>query len=222
VTISRQVADSESNPLDAVDLLLGINGIPIATAELKTQHTNQHVDHAIHQYRHDRAPSDLLFRSRTVVLFAVDQDNVYMTTRLAGADTVFLPFNQGSNGPGRDGGRGNPLNPVGARTAYLWEQVWARDAWLDLIGSYVHVEHLRDATGRRTGQTITVFPRYHQWHAVTRLASPTPSPGSPTGSPACTTQPTSRCSTRSSSSPTGWCSTASCRTPSRPSSTPPA
>ena len=92
-----------------------------------------------------------------------------MTTQLAGPGTVFLPFNQGSNGPGVDGGRGNPVNPHGARTAYLWEQVWQRDAWLDILGSFVHFENLRDKTGKPTGQSLTVFPRYHQWDAVRRL-----------------------------------------------------
>jgi type I restriction enzyme R subunit len=169
VTVTRQAPVSESHPLDTVDLLLGINGIPVATAELKTQTAGQRVDDAIRQYRRDRNPADLIFRSRTVVHFAVDQDQVYMTTRLAGRDTVFLPFNQGSAGPGRDGGKGNPVNPTGARTAYLWEQVWDRDAWLDLIGSFVHVEHERDATGKKTGKTVTIFPRYHQWDAVTKL-----------------------------------------------------
>jgi type I restriction enzyme R subunit len=178
VTVTRQAAVSESSPLDTVDLLLGVNGIPVATVELKTQTTGQSVEHAISQYRTDRNPADLVFRARTVVHFAVDQDTAMMTTRLAGKDTVFLPFNQGSNGPGVDGGKGNPVNPHGHRTAYLWEQVWARDNWLDLLGSYVHVETLRDSTGKKTG-TRTVFPRFHQWDAVTRLlgAARTDGPG---------------------------------------------
>jgi type I restriction enzyme, R subunit len=169
VTVTRQVHHSESTPADSVDLLLGVNGIPVATAELKTQHAGQSVEHAIRQYRTDRNPADLIFRARTVVHFALDQDDVYMTTRLAGKQTVFLPFNQGSAGPGADGGKGNPVNPDGARTAYLWEEVWARDAWLDLIGTFVHVEQVRDSAGRKTGATVTVFPRYHQWHAVASL-----------------------------------------------------
>ena len=169
VTVTRQVAHSESNPGDEVDLLLSLNGLPIATAELKAQTAGQNVEHAIYQYRHDRNPKDLIFRARTVVHFAVDQDTVYMTTRLSGPGTVFLPFNQGSNGPGVDGGRGNPLNPNGVRTEYLWEQVWQRDAWLDILGSFVHFENLRDKAGKPTGQSLTVFPRYHQWDAVGRL-----------------------------------------------------
>ncbi len=169
VTVTRQAPVSESHPRDTVDLLFGVNGVPVATVELKTQTTGQSVQHAMHQYRTDRNPADLVFRVRTLVHFAVDQDTAMMTTRLAGADTTFLPFNQGSNGPGVDGGVGNPANPGGYRTAYLWQRVWQRDAWLDLLGSFVHVETLRDKTGRKIGQTRTVFPRYHQWDAVTRL-----------------------------------------------------
>lgn len=169
LVVTRQAAVSESNPMDTVDLLLSLNGIPISTAELKTQTTGQSVEHAMKQYRYDRNPADLVFKSRTVVQFAVDQDMVYMTTRLAGKNTTFLPFNQGSGGPGADGGAGNPVNPNGHRTAYLWEQVWQRDAWLDILGSFVHIQQVRDDDGKKTGESITVFPRYHQWDAVTRL-----------------------------------------------------
>jgi len=169
VTVTRQAPVSESHPQDTVDLLFGVNGIPVATVELKTQTTGQSVQHAVLQYRTDRTPTDLVFRARTLVHFAVDQDSALMTTRLAGKETVFLPFNQGSNGPGVDGGTGNPAHPGGHRTAYLWEHVWQRDAWLDLLGSYVHVQTVLDKAGKKTGQTRTVFPRYHQWDAVTRL-----------------------------------------------------
>lgn len=169
LTAVRQLHHSESDHGQSLDLVLLVNGLPTATAELKTQTAGQDVSDAVRQYRTDRNPADLIFRARTLVHFAVDQDTVYMTTRLAGAKTVFLPFNQGSEGPGVDGGSGNPLNPGGHRTAYLWEQVWAPDSWLDLLGSFVHVGHVLDRAGRRTGETFTVFPRYHQWDAVTRL-----------------------------------------------------
>lgn len=159
----------KSNPHESVDLVLAVNGIPVATAELKTQTAGQSIKDAMEQYRTERNPADLIFRARTLVHFAVDQGVVSMTTRLAGKDTIFLPFNQGSNGPGRDGGKGNPLNPGGHRTAYLWEQVWARDNWLDLLGSFVHVEQVRDKAGKKTDKTLTVFPRYHQWDAVTKV-----------------------------------------------------
>ena len=119
-----------------IDLALYLNGIPVATAELKNPLTNQNVEHAIAQYRRDRDPKNVTLAHRAVVHFAVDPELVAMTTKLAGASTQFLPFNRGSE----DGGAGNPLNPGGHRTAYLWEQVWQRDNWLDLLARFVQVE----------------------------------------------------------------------------------
>ncbi len=171
-TVVRQLPHSESNPLDAVDLALLVNGVPVATAELKTPTTGQDVRHAVAQYRADRNPKDLAFAARTVVHFAVDPDTVEMTTELAGERTVFRPFNLGSGGPGLDGGKGNPLNPDGHATAYLWEQVWERHAWLGLLSTFAHVEK-RTETDLLTGKQVTrrtlVFPRFHQWHAVRSL-----------------------------------------------------
>ena len=172
LAVVRQLHHSESRPGTSVDLTLVVNGIPTATAELKNPLTQQRVAHAMEQYRADRNPNDLIFAHRTVVHFAVDPDQVYMTTRLAGPDTVFLPFNQGSGGAGAAGGAGNPVNPAGYRTAYLWERVWDRDAWLGLLGSFVHVEDVY-VDGVKTGATRTLFPRYHQWDAVTRLLAAT-------------------------------------------------
>lgn len=172
VTVTRQAHVSETRPGDSVDLLLGVNGLPVAVVELKSQTAGQSVEDAVAQFRRARNPHDRVFAKRAVVCFAVDQDNVLMATRLAGDATVFLPFNTGSNGPGRDGGAGNPLNPHGPRTAFLWEQVWQRDAWLDLLGSFVHVEK-QTVTDPRTGAVSetrsTVFPRYHQWDVVTKM-----------------------------------------------------
>lgn len=173
LTVTRQAHVSESNPADSVDLLLLLNGLPVATAELKTQFTNQNLEHAIHQYRHDRKPSDLIFRARSVVNFALDQDLVAMATKLTGPSTTFLPFNLGSNGPGVDGGAGNPAAPGKHRTHYLWEHVWQRDTWLRLLGSYVHVADVRDKAGKKTGSTFTIFPRYHQFDAVSKLLAAT-------------------------------------------------
>ncbi|MGI8711358.1 MAG: type I restriction endonuclease, partial [Acidimicrobiales bacterium] len=133
LVVTRQVHHSESNPADSVDVLLSVNGLPVATAEVKNQVTGQGVEQAKRQYRKDRNPRDLLFARRAIVHFAVDQDLVFLTTRLAGDATEFLPFNQGSGGPGRPGGKGNPVNPDGYRTGYLWERVWQRDNWLDLL-----------------------------------------------------------------------------------------
>jgi type I restriction enzyme R subunit len=139
-----------------IDLALLVNGIPVATAELKNPLTGQDVEHAIAQYRRDRDPRNVTLARRCVVHFAVDPDSVAMTTRLAGPETVFLPFNRGDE----EGGAGNPLNPNGQRTAYLWEQVWEREAWLDLLARFVQVV---------PPENRVVFPRFHQWDAVRRL-----------------------------------------------------
>ena len=180
--MTRQVDHSESNPQDSVDLTLSLNGLPVATAELKTEFTNQDMDDAVAQYRFDRNPNDLIFRERAVVHFAVDQDTVAMTTKLAGKATRFLPFNQGSAGPGRDGGKGNPANPDGPRSAYLWETVWQRDNWLNILGSYVHVatDKWTDDAGKTHKSKTTIFPRYHQWDSVEKLlaAAKVDGPGS--------------------------------------------
>ena len=177
LTVTRQAHVSESNTADSVDLLLLLNGLPVATAELKTQFTGQNIDNAIEQYRHDRKPSDLIFRARSVVNFALDQDSVAMATKLTGVSTTFLPFNLGSNGPGRDGGAGNPAVPHKHRTSYLWEHVWQRDTWLKILGSYVHVADVRDKAGKKTGSTFTIFPRYHQFDAVSKLLEATVNEG---------------------------------------------
>ena len=177
LSVVRQLHHSESNTADSVDLTLFVNGIPTATAELKNPLTQQSVGHAMRQYQRDRNPSDLIFRARTVVHFAVDPNQVYMTTRLAGEQTRFLPFNQGSGGAGQKGGAGNQANPGGYDTAYLWERVWQRDAWLGLLGEFVHIEDVYDADGHKTGETTTLFPRYHQWDAIQKLLAATKQAG---------------------------------------------
>ena len=174
---ARQVHYSTTDAGKSLDMVLFLNGLPVATVELKNPLTGQTVEHAMYQYRHDRAPSEVLFRDRAVVHFAVDPDQVWMTTRLDGTATVFLPFNQGSNGPGVAGGMGNPANPNGYSSAYLWERVWAPAAWLDIFGSFVHSAEIRDAQGRKTGARRMLFPRYHQWDAVGRLITDTVATG---------------------------------------------
>lgn len=169
VSVTRQLKYETANE-NSLDLALLVNGIPTATAELKNPLTNQNVEHAIAQYRQDRDPSNVTLARRAVVHFAVDPDRVAMTTRLAGAKTRFLPFNQGSGGAGSAGGAGNPSNADGHRTAYLWEQVWQRDAWLDLLARFVHVEMpAKGAKAAKKQQTVTIFPRFHQWDAVRKL-----------------------------------------------------
>ena len=172
--VMRQVHYSVSNQ-NSIDLVLFVNGIPVATAELKTDFT-QSVNNAINQYKYNRLPKDaitkkeeplLTFARRALVHFAVSSDEVYMTTRLKGGDTKFLPFNLGNNGGG-----GNPPNTIsGYRTSYLWERIWQRDAWLDILGRFIHLEkeEKKDSLGKKTTSEKLIFPRFHQWDAVTRL-----------------------------------------------------
>jgi type I restriction enzyme R subunit len=153
-----------------IDICLLVNGIPTATAELKNPLTGQTVEHAKKQYREDRDAKNVSLAHRAVVHFALDVEAVAMTTRLDGTKTRFLPFNQGSGGAGQQGGAGNPVNPNGHKTAYLWEQVWARDAWMDLLARFIHVEKSdthawKDAIASRS----VIFPRFHQWDAVCKL-----------------------------------------------------
>ncbi len=154
----------------SLDVTLSVNGIPIVTLELKNAMTGQTVEDARRQYKQDRSPRELLFefKKRTLVHFAVDTDAVLMTTRLAGSTTYFLPFNKGDAG-----GAGNPPDPLGRRyrTAFLWEEVLARDSVLDLLARFLHlqVDEKRDAQGRKVKTEQMVFPRYHQLQAVRLL-----------------------------------------------------
>jgi type I restriction enzyme R subunit len=167
LTVTRQLRYSGQHG-NSVDLCLFVNGLPVATAELKHHLNGQSVDHAIAQYQRDRDPRDLLFR-RTLVHFAIDTRLAYMTTRLDGASTAFLPFNQGSDPGEMSCGKGNPPNPAGYSTAYLWERVWAYDGWLDILGRFVEVL-TEPAVGRKPARKTVIFPRFHQWDAVSRLA----------------------------------------------------
>lgn len=154
----------------SVDVTLSVNGIPVATLELKNAMTGQTVEDARRQYRHDRDPRETIFefKKRTLVHFAVDTDTVLMTTRLAGSATHFLPFNRGD-----DGQAGNPVDPRGRsyRTAYLWEEVLAPDSLLDLLARFVHlqIDEKRDEQGRKVKTEQMVFPRYHQLQTVRHL-----------------------------------------------------
>lgn len=171
LTVVRELeyATKQADRGHRLDLTLFLNGIPVATAELKNPLTGSGVEHAKEQYRIDRDPTELIFSRRVVANFAVDPDMVFVATQLRGDKTPFLPFNTGSEGPGRPGGKGNPpATEYGAyATSYLWEQIWQRDNWLDLLERFVHL-HQEKGAGRRTRKTL-IFPRYHQWHAVKRL-----------------------------------------------------
>jgi type I restriction enzyme R subunit len=163
--VVRQLRYSTANE-NCIDLGLFLNGIPVATVELKTDFTQSIAD-AIDQYRFDRLPRPkgqnaeplLTFPSGALVHFAVSNSEVHMTTKLGGSATRFLPFNKGN-----ESGAGNPLNEHGHRTAYLWEEVWDRESWLEIIGRYLVAQ--RDAKRAITG---TIFPRYHQLAATRKL-----------------------------------------------------
>jgi len=154
----------------SLDITLSLNGIPIATVELKNPMTRQTVEDVMRQYRQDRDPRETLFefKRRTLVHFGVDTEQVFMTTRLAGDATYFLPFNKGF-----EGGAGNPADPQGRtyRTAYLWEEVLQRDSLLDLLARFIHlqVEEKLTDEGRKVKKETMIFPRYHQLEAVRLL-----------------------------------------------------
>ena len=164
VTVTRQFPyDPGSHK--TIDLALLVNGIPTATAELKNHLTGQTIEDAGKQYREDRDPTNVTLARRALVHFAVDPDTVAMTTKLAGETTRFLPFNLG-----HDGGKGNPPNPNGHRTSYLWERVWAKDAWMDILERFIHVERpQKGSVAQRKAAEVVIFPRYHQWDAVLKL-----------------------------------------------------
>lgn len=167
--ITRQLHFSPRSE-KSVDVTLSLNGVPVATLELKNPFTGQTMEHARRQYQQDRDPRETIFefKRRTLVHFAVDTEAVFMTTRLAGPATHFLPFNRGC-----DGGAGNLPDPAGRtyRTAYLWEEVLQRDSFLDLLARFIHlqVDEKRDDQGRKVKTETLVFPRYHQLQAVRTL-----------------------------------------------------
>lgn len=166
--VVRQVHHSLNNAKEAVDLVLFVNGIAVATAELKSDFT-QSVGDAVDQYRFDRHPQPkgglveplLAFPGGALVHFAVSQSEVMMSTKLAGTSTVFLPFNRGNVG-----GAGNVPDTFGFATHYLWEEVWQRDSWLEILGRYL--------IGKRNDKkqlTGLIFPRYHQLDVTRKLVA---------------------------------------------------
>ncbi len=166
LTVIRQVYYSEKNT-NSVDLLLLVNGLPVATVELKTQTSGQTVQDAKAQYLLKRDPRELLFQfnTRALVHFAVDTDAAYLTTHLQKhpQDTYYLPFNLGHHN-----GAGNPPAKGNYRTHYLWERIWQRDTWLELIGRFCTIEKGESVNGKK-GKDKLIFPRYHQQDCVRRL-----------------------------------------------------
>ncbi len=172
--VIRQVHYSTVDTMKSIDLVLFVNGLPVATIELKTDFT-QNINDAVEQYRKDRLPRNaknkdeplLSFGRRALVHFAVSNDEIRMTTELKGKDTYFLPFNLGD-----DGRAGNPPNSKGSATSYLWDQVLQRDSWLNIIGKFLHLQvsdKTNPVTGDREVRKSLLFPRYHQWDVVTQL-----------------------------------------------------
>ncbi len=176
VTVTRQVP---CHPGDhsTVDMVLAVNGLPVATIELKNPGTGQSWRHAVKQYQSDRDPRAPLFdfKKRALVHFAADPDEVHMTTRLAKDKTVFLPFNRGSHPRQVQCGAGNPQHKSGYRTGYFWEETLQHDSFLDILGHFLFIEKDEQKVddGRGGKKLVTtekmVFPRYHQLDAVRAL-----------------------------------------------------
>lgn len=171
LSVTRQLYYSDKHT-NSLDMVLFLNGLPIITAELKNPLSGQTVEDAKTQYKKDRDHRELIFefKKRALVHFAVDQDLVFMATRLSGDKTFFLPFNLGC-----DGGAGNPPAADGGyRSAYLWREVWARDSLLDILGRFMHLQEkekriLTDKGIKKISKETMIFPRYHQLDAVRHL-----------------------------------------------------
>ena len=167
--LTRQLHFSP-NSRKSLDVTLSLNGIPVATVELKNPLTGQTVEDARRQYQKDRDPREPIFefKRRALIHFAADTESVLMTTRLAGNATHFLPFDKGF-----EGAAGNPPDPAGrsCRTVYLWEEVLQRDSLLDILGRFIHlqIDEKRDDQGNKVKAETMIFPRYHQLEAVRTL-----------------------------------------------------
>lgn len=165
--VYRQIYYSKKNK-NSVDIVLGLNGLPVATLELKNQFTGQNVNHAKKQYKDTRDPKELLFsfKKRALVHFSVDSDEVFMATKLEGSKTFWLPFNQGNGN-----GKGNPINKSGDyRTAYLWNYILQKDSWLQILQQFIHLQTEEViSNGKIYKKEKMIFPRYHQLDAVREI-----------------------------------------------------
>ena len=161
----------------SVDMVIAVNGIPVFAFELKNQYTGQTVENAMNQWMYDRDAREICFQFNKRILgyFCVDHVDVRMTTRLASKATYFLPFNLGSNGAGKDGGKGNPVNPAGYPTDYLWKKVFQKDSMLDILQKFMHLQVNKevrvkaDGSEEVTEKKVLIFPRYHQLDVVRKL-----------------------------------------------------
>lgn len=168
LTIARQQKFSNKNS-KTVDVVLSLNGIPVVTIELKNPMTGQTWRNAVHQYKVDRDSNEVLFqfKKRALVHFAADPDEVYMTTRLSGNSTHFLPFNHGNNN-----GAGNPENPNGYKTSYLWEEVLQRDSLMDILARFIHLQiEEKEVDGKKIKKETMIFPRYQQLDSVRKIVA---------------------------------------------------
>ncbi len=171
-TVIRQLHYSPTDTMLSIDLALFINGLPVITMELKNRFTGQTVENAKAQYQNNRDPKDLLFKpKRCAVHLAVDDTDIAMCSMLAGKSSWFLPFNKGNNG-----GKGNPVNPNGLKTAYLWEEVLTKQSLSNILEDFAQVVEEKD---EKTGKTKTkvIWPRYHQLEVVRRLLKETKEKG---------------------------------------------
>lgn len=176
LTVTRQVP-CHPGKRDTVDLVFALNGLPVATCELKNPGTHQTWRNAVKQYQTDRDPQAPLFKfkTRALVHFAADPDEIHMATRLRKSGTHFLPFNRGSHPGEVQCGAGNPRHASGYRTGYFWEEVLRFDSFLDILGHFMFLattgEKIPDRKGgtQRVVKETLVFPRYHQLDAVRKL-----------------------------------------------------
>jgi type I restriction enzyme R subunit len=177
--VTRQLFYSANNT-DSIDVMLSLNGLPIMTMELKNHYTDQTIENAIKQYQNDRNPKEdtsalLLMKKRCAVHFAVDDDLIMMCTELCGKQSWFLPFNKGVNG-----GAGNPANPTGIRTSYLWEDILGKHSLSDILENYAQVvKKKKRVKDKKTGKKkdvekeLVIWPRYHQLDAVRQMLDAT-------------------------------------------------
>ena len=178
ITCNRQWYYSSENK-NSVDMVLAINGIPVFAIELKNQYKGQSVENAKRQWMYDRDPREVCFQfnRRVLAFFCADLTEVWMATKLAGKNTYFLPFNQGSEGAGNVGGKGNPTNPNGYTTAYFWQDVLQKDSMLDIVQKFINLEKKEekklqaDGTFKTVTKTTLLFPRYHQRDVVRKLVA---------------------------------------------------
>lgn len=175
IGITRQFPYSTKNT-NTIDTVLSVNGIPVFALELKNQLKGQDYQCAIEQWKHDRDPKEPIFRfsQRFFAYFAVDLYEAWMATELKGDMTRFMPFNQGSNGAGQPGGKGNPANPSGYMTSYLWERVFSKDSLLDLIRRFITIteekkETTMNGVAKKTIVKKLIFPRFHQYDVVHKI-----------------------------------------------------